>query len=635
MSGKIALRGSLSVMAVAAGLSMAAVPAAAEQYLIDLLFNQHRSGGQPVTQGSQRREVAPRSVPKVTAPRTRAAAVPAPKISAPSYYDYKPDPLVKVGFGALLQVLFADVAETGDEKDPFLEALPELADHVMLAEREIGEALVAHYSRAPEFIWVDTDGPNERAASVIRVLENAAGFGLSEADYLLPVPSPAAGSSKNRRDRLRELIRFEMALSTRALRYARDANTGRVNPNKLSGYHDFPTKPLDEQAVLGVLARTPSPARYLEALHPQNALYAELRKELKALRDSEEREIIVDPETFVRPGQSHAELPKILRLLKSENDPQFQTKHGEILVAHAGSEFYAQELVPVIKAVQRLYDLNPDGVIGRRTVGAIAGDSKAVRIEKVLLAMERLRWHPSHLGSRRVMINAASFSAHYIEGEKEKLSMRAVVGTRANQTNSFYDEIEYVEYNPYWGVPRSILVNEKLPRLRQDPGYLDRAGYEVVDSRGRRVSSASVDWWRYGANIPYNVRQKPGPSNALGEVKIMFPNKHDIYMHDTPAKSLFSRDTRAYSHGCVRLQNPREMAAAVLGTSVNEVGRRISEGRNARQNVPQKIPVYVSYFTAWPEPSGSGVSYHDDIYGRDDALKKALAKVEELRAAGS
>jgi len=206
-----------------------------------------------------------------------------------------------------------------------------------------------------------------------------------------------------------------------------------------------------------------------------------------------------------------------------------------------------------------------------------------------------------------------------------------VVGKPANQTNFFHDEIEYVEYNPYWGIPRSILVNEMLPKLRSNPGYFDRLGYEVTNVRGRRISSSSVDWYNVGSNFPYNVRQPPGRKNALGELKIMFPNKHSIYMHDTPAKSLFKRDKRAFSHGCVRLADPRAMAAAVLGSTVDQVSASLADGRNKQKRLARKIPVYVAYFTAWPAADGT-MKYYGDVYGRDKALGKAFAAERAARA---
>lgn len=610
------------VAAAVAAFSLSATPAGAEKYLFDILFGGNRLN---------REAVQPRQQPKTVEQTPPRAAVATPKISAPTYYDYQPEPLAKLNIGDLLDSLEA----TSEKADPlFKKAVKQLDGFDLLAEKKILKALIEHYSKRPEFIWVDREELNERAHSVLEVLANASEFGLTETDYVVNPPAGMAtlGSADQK---LAALARFELALSARALRYARDAHSGRVNPNKLSGYHDFPAKRLEEQRVLQILARTREPARYLLALHPRNEQYAALRQELKTLRTSAEREIVVSPETFVRPGTSHSEFPKILQILLRDADAEFLAEYGELLEAHKGSETYAPELVPMVKAAQRNHGLNPDGIIGQQTVRAVAGESKAARIEKVLLAMERLRWHPSHLGSTRIMINVPAFNASFIENEEERLSMRVVAGTASNQSNFFYDEVEYVEYNPYWGVPRSILVNEKLPRLIQDPGYLDRAGYEVVDRRGRRVSSASINWSAYGANIPYSVRQKPGPSNALGELKIMFPNKHDIYMHDTPAKNLFSRDTRAFSHGCIRLEAPRAMAAAVLGVSEEEIGRRIAERRNARQDVPVKVPVYVGYFTAWPDAAGAKISYHPDVYKRDSHLRSALSKVEKLRAAAS
>ena len=166
-----------------------------------------------------------------------------------------------------------------------------------------------------------------------------------------------------------------------------------------------------------------------------------------------------------------------------------------------------------------------------------------------------------------------------------------------------------------------------------DPGYLDRAGYEVTDAKGRRISSSSIDWGAYGAKVPYNVRQTPSEANALGELKILFPNKHAIYMHDTPSKELFKRDSRAFSHGCVRLQDPRGMAAAVLGTSVDYVAQKLKQGHSS-EKVTRKIPVYVAYFTAWPNASGE-VEYFGDVYDRVARLKTAIEKTDQARAASS
>ena len=181
--------------------------------------------------------------------------------------------------------------------------------------------------------------------------------------------------------------------------------------------------------------------------------------------------------------------------------------------------------------------------------------------------------------------------------------------------------------NPYWGVPQSIIINEMLPKLRNDPSYLDRLGYQV-EVGGRAVSSSSVNW--YGSTNAVSVRQPPSSDNALGELKILFPNAHAIYMHDTPAKSFFQRDMRALSHGCIRLVDPRRMAAAVLGTTVAKVGEQIASGQNRAIQVPSKVPVYVSYFTAWPDKDGK-VQFFDDVYDRDSAVMKAFSTTTKAR----
>jgi murein L,D-transpeptidase YcbB/YkuD len=162
-----------------------------------------------------------------------------------------------------------------------------------------------------------------------------------------------------------------------------------------------------------------------------------------------------------------------------------------------------------------------------------------------------------------------------------------------------------------------------VPHLAEDPYYLDDKGFEVLDAQGQRVSSASVDWWSYGATIPFDVRQPPGNDNALGRIKFLFPNSHDIYMHDTPAKKLFAKDTRAFSHGCVRVEDPRKLAEYVLGWERSRIDDAIASGRTEEVKLTTPIPVHLNYFTAWPDANGR-IAYHPDIYKRDARLEKAL-----------
>ncbi|MER9594683.1 MULTISPECIES: murein L,D-transpeptidase [unclassified Mesorhizobium] len=617
--------------AMAAAMLAFGAPQAEAQGFFDMLF------GGSVKHGRPKGDFPPppskyKPKPKVPAGSGGGAA----QISSPSYYTYKSDPLVRVDFSALAaapepatpQDAAFEPAATGAA---FCEAIAGLDGYDLYAEKDIAKALIAYYSANPDFIWVTGTSPNSRAQDAVRVLGEAASYGLTPADYTVEVP--AAGTSGTADERLKELVRFEMALSARVLRYARDAQSGRVDPNRMTGYYDFPPKPLDMEGVLKTLAHTQQVRTYLESRHPQNAEYQALRVELEALQASAENEVVVDPNLLLKPGQTSPELPKLLTKIARNLDDEMGGAYGEVLARLATSEVYDPELVPVIKAVQKRAGMKGDGVIGPRTVASLAGTSKADKIQKVRVALEELRWLPSDLGSPRVFINQPAFTASYIDDGEEKLKTRAVVGRPTNQTAFFYDQIEQVDFHPYWGVPQSILVNEMLPRLRRDPGYLDRAGYEVVNARGKRIPSSSVNWGAYGAKIPYGVRQLPSEANALGELKILFPNKHAIYMHDTPQKSFFQRDMRALSHGCVRLQDPRGMAAAVLGTSVDYIEDRLKHGHST-EDVTRKIPVYVAYFTAWPDLSGN-VEYFNDVYGRDTRLQQALDSTEAVRSPAS
>lgn len=563
-------------------------------------------------------------------PEVRAKpAVAAPRITGPSYYEYKADPLVRVDFASLSALPQKAAFDYGQDGLSIADAASALQGYDLLAEKDIAKALIDFYSQDRNFIWVSGLAANGKAQEALRLLGEAESYGLSPLDYIVSVPS-ASFDQTELPPRKAELARFEMALSAKVLRYVRDAQNGRVDPNRISGYHDFPPKPIDLVGVLKTLSHTEQVRTYLESRHPQGVEYQALRVELEALRSSEENRVVVDAGLLLKPGETSPELPKLLRLIAQNLDDEFGGEYGETIYTLGSSETYVPELVPIIKKAQERAGLKADGVVGPRTVSALAGRSKADRVNKVVYALEELRWLPSDLGSPRVFINEPAFTASYIEGGEEKLKMRAVVGKPTSQTAFFFRDAAQVDYNPYWGVPQSIIVNEMLPRLRADPGYLDRAGYEVTDAKGNRIPSASVSWGSYGSNIPFNVRQTPSEANALGELKILFPNQHAIYMHDTPEKSLFKRDVRAFSHGCVRLADPRGMAAAVLGVSRDYVAEKLKQGHSA-ERVTRKIPVYVSYFTAWPTPAGT-IEYFDDIYDRDSYLATAIEKTEAVRS---
>jgi murein L,D-transpeptidase YcbB/YkuD len=631
---KGSLKAGLMASVLATGFSVTVVEPASAQSFLQRLFNPEH---QRREQERLRQEQLRRQASKV-------------KVSAPRYLDYAPDAWKEVSLAELSEKKTAEVQspdaalEAGSEpaletdtvpQSPvvltaFDEARPTLKELSLSVLPDIGEALIAYYREHPDFVWVEDGRPSLKAAALRRALADAGTFGLDPDDYLVALPA-VSGAQEAERDAA--LMRFEMELSAAALTYVLDATRGRVDPNRISQYHDLPRHEVDLVAALQQLQTSGDVAAELTAHQPQNAHFKALAAELKRLKaeDEEADQIVIAPGTFLKAGKSSPEMKNIVAAIAQNGSDEVKTSHAETLAAYDGGELYTPELVALVKAFQKDAGLTPDGIVGKNTINAMVGETNAAKIAKVELAMERSRWIPEELGERKVFINQAAFTATYTAPGEDPLSMRVVVGKKSNQTNFFYDKIEIVEYNPYWGVPYSIIVNEMLPKLASDPSYLDRAGYEVTTPGGRQVSSASVDWYAVAAKQQsINVRQYPGRANALGEVKILFPNAHHIYMHDTPAKNLFKKDMRAFSHGCIRLHDPKAMAAAVLGKSKDYVTARIAEGQNEQERVTGDIPVYVSYFTAWPELDGT-IAYYTDVYDRDRYLLKALEKTRTVR----
>jgi len=615
----IKIRAGVALIAIAVTFTgvVAPTPPVQAQGLLDALF----------------KSPAQRKREKVARERARQeAAAPKPvkqvRISGPSYRRYKPDTLVQVAFNEIADpVVTAGIDDMGLAPlgiDPFAEGRPALTDLSVRALPEVAKAVVEHYSVHPDYVWVAGTAITDRARAVVEVLESAEAVGLSAADYKVDVPADAFDVTQGT-ERQKELMAFEMKLSVAVASYILDATRGRVDPNRISGYHDFKRKSPDLAKQLEALSKADDPAAALLAQNPQGAHFEALVAELKRLHDLDDvARIEIAPNVLLKPGQSNPELANVMAAIEMKGSDALKTDNALLFASYAGKQ---QALV---KAFQKEAGLKPDGVVGPATRRALVGITNEDKIEKVRLAMERARWLPGVLAARRVFINQPAYTATYFNEGKSDLSMRVVVGKRSNQTNFFDDEIELVEFNPYWGVPQSIIFNEMVPKLRSDPSYLDRLGYEVT-AGGKRVSSSNINWSTVGRSSNIGVRQPPSSRNALGELKILFPNSHAIYMHDTPSKSLFERDTRAYSHGCIRLQDPRAMAAKVLGTSVDDIGSHIAGGQNKRVELSSTIPVHVAYFTAWPDDNGK-VEYFADVYGRDGYLRKAIDATEDARS---
>lgn len=610
-------------------------PASAANNLMELLFGNRRVELRPVDQTHQVHpgRLQDASVRRPNAPIKRVV------VTAPTNYDYKPEGLVQIDFSKVDTQITAS-ADHGTDISPSM-AMDEFGlkiDHLkaahVLAEKEISDAIVSYYATKQRPIWTASYDVTRQAKTVVALFAKAADDGLDPQDYAVAVPSDDYDRA-NIPARLKELADFELSMSARALRYAMDQGEGRINPNRLSGFHDFATGRVKPRDVIEQLASSNDPAATLVAFEPQNKWYAELKQNLHELDDTNEPTVSIATGTMIRPGDTSAELRNVVALIRAKAPQDYLAEHKIVLAAHENSYVYDESLVQAIKDFQKAQGRKADGVIGSATIKSLQTETTLSKRNRILYSMERLRWLPHDFGKRYVFINQPAYRAQYFDDNTEKLAMNIVVGSPTNQTYFFDDTIETVVFNPSWGVPRSIILNEMMPKILSNPSYLENSGYEVYDKTGRVVPSSSINWYQVASNGGgVGIRQKPSLDNALGELKILFPNSHDIYMHDTPAKSYFKRDMRALSHGCIRLERPRDMAAAVLGVPVEDLKQYF--GKNERSvKVKDQLPVYVSYFTAWPDATTGEIKYYDDVYERDAYLEKAFVKTRAMRQATS
>lgn len=495
--------------------------------------------------------------------------------------------------------------------------------------------------------WTGDYGLSERGKRILDVLASADEEGLRSIDYL-PATMTAYGDYSAIADATPStLARLDLELTAAALDYVQDMTAGTVDPFRISEIHTLKVNEVSPAEALKQLNATVRPQVYLASLVPTMPQYGLLKTALANFRRQADNAstVRIPAGPTIRPGATddrmgliHARLEQ-LGLYEAPAKPEqaapSETSAETTQIAATGEEpaepasanVYDKALVKAVKAFQREAGLGVDGIIGRRTITAMNGQSVSGQIEKIRLSMERLRWLPRDLKSKYVFVNQAFFKTWLIDSGKVIFRSDVIVGKPRFQTAVFMDEMETVVFNPYWWIPRSIAKAEYLPHLRVDPSYLDRLGYEVVTQTREVLSSSSIDWYDLDAEtMPYDIRQPPGPKNALGRVKFLFPNKHAIYMHDTPARNLFSRKVRAFSHGCVRVAKPLEFAKVIMqseGWSRSRVANAIASGERQEIKLKTKIPVYLGYYTAWVNEDGR-VEFRDDIYDRDRVLVQAL-----------
>ncbi|MEL6477741.1 MAG: L,D-transpeptidase family protein [Pseudomonadota bacterium] len=471
---------------------------------------------------------------------------------------------------------------------------------------------------------------------------------LSEADrHALPTErygraDLAARLSNAAQFGLSERVRLELDITRSFLAYAHDITGGVLEPSKVDReLYVYPER-LSPLELIGGLTRAADPAMWLETLAPTNAAYARLVERYRSFRQRAETGGWGEPLTgrqTLRPGQRSGDVAVLRdRLTKmGYYDGGFAAADNGVVLATNETVTDAQPaplgdplryddaLVDAVRLFQERHGLNQDGAVGPATRAALNVDP-GFRAAQIAVNLERMRWLNKDLGAKHIMVNLASFDMAVIENGRTAFESRVVVGkAKEHRTPEFSDEMEHMVVNPTWYVPYSIASKEILPKLKRDPGYLARKNMRL-----HGADPWSVDWSQVTQRtFPGRVTQGPGKNNALGRVKFMFPNDHAIYLHDTPAKSLFNRDTRAYSHGCVRVHRPYEFAEYLLSAQEDDpkgtFERLLRRGKERYVNFDEPVPVHLTYRTAWVDDNGHD-QFRGDIYGRDRKVLAALEK---------
>jgi murein L,D-transpeptidase YcbB/YkuD len=441
-----------------------------------------------------------------------------------------------------------------------------------------------------------------------------------------------------RRNQLERQI--DVALSGTYFNWASDYYRGVANPRdtKNEAWKVKRNKIKLDRALLTILRERESTYPYYDfaPLHPE---YDHLKKALALLRARQQAGgwPTLPAATSLRPGQTSPVVGLLRqRLLGNETaGPDAPaTAPGQALPvvnkepAPTTAEVYGSELVSAVKGFQSDAGLPPTGIVNGETLRQL-NVPLATRINQVILNMERWRWLPKKFEPDYLLVNIPEYKLHVYEESKEVMTMRVIVGKTLNATPVFSDKMEYVVLSPYWNVPFSIIDKELRYKLADNPHYLDRLDMEVVKGYGRRatvIDPATVDWANVTqATFKYTLRRRPGPKNDLGEVKFIFPNSNDIYLHDTPHNELFSQTARNFSHGCVRVEEPVKLATYLLREYPQwdqaTIQDTIAQRREKYITLKEKLPVYLVYLTAWADADGH-VHFRNDIYGHDKSLAK-------------
>ena len=488
-------------------------------------------------------------------------------------------------------------------------------------DREDYAGLVAFYAGAGQPVWTSKDGLTPRSAQAIGEIRKADDWGLKASAFDLPALPQGPASAE-------ALAEAEIKLGLAVLKYGRHARGGRVEP--LSVHRIFDQKPTiyDPKTLMQAISVAETADAYLRNLHPKHPQFERLRQAMLTARgvkpDDPAPTVKIPAGPAIKPGQEHDQIALLRQRLATPAPDDGK------------ATFYDDSLATAVKAVQVQNGMEPTGVINAATRNALNGVERPTssgNLQRIIVNMECWRWMPENLGAFYVWDSVPEQMTSVHEGEKVLLSEKIVVGKSSSPTPIFSADMQFIIFHPSWGVPPGIKSQELGPALRSAGGgwFFSSGASSVLRAYNLRVSRGghavdpdSINWSSVDIHS-FDFQQPPGPTNVLGIVKFRFPNKHDVYMHDTPERNLFGGAIRAFSHGCMRVQNPIKLAEVLLardkGFSAEQVQEYVRRGGEIKLTNP--IPVHITYFTAVVDDAGK-LHYRPDIYALDGRVASKL-----------
>ncbi|HED17212.1 MAG TPA: hypothetical protein ENI64_10430 [Gammaproteobacteria bacterium] len=470
-------------------------------------------------------------------------------------------------------------------------------------------------------LWSDQNGRLARAGELRQMLQQSMTHGLDPSPYRLQEIETYWGKND-----VSSAVTLEMLLSQALLTYANELYSGRYAPHDVDKEWHMKPRVLDNSKLLLDVSGQLSITDTLSDLAPSHSIYSALQKRLAEYRQLPEQggwPVIAKGPTL-RPGMQHEQIKQIRQRLSVTGDLQ---DAGQM-----ASPVFDDTLVAAVKHYQTRNGLHADGIIGNGTRAAMNIPVEQ-RVIQMRINLERWRWLPLEFRGHSFVVNMTGYMLYSFQDHEIVLEMPVIVGKKYRSTPSFNNLMSYVELNPYWNVPTSIAVKDLIPAQKRNSGYLKKKHIRVFrgwKKDAKELDPATVDWSKVSEkHFPYRLRQDPGPHNALGTMKFMFPNKYAIYLHDTPHRELFKRHDRAFSSGCIRVQDPLYLATYVMGDTSAAGRARIEKllatGKNQALRLPKKIPIYLVYTTSWVDRKGN-LNFRKDIYGRDKRMLAAVCK---------